>query len=170
MYYLALLNAAVRRCKNGTWTEEAEVFDKYHADKMRSIRENGVRTRLQMIWKIYVYLRDMFKRKFVDLDLQNKFNEAVRDRLNALEEREFNQPPTPRNPRANRGDNDGEFRCGRCKSTAVHPGIGARECTFKIYKPKISKKMGRTADELMAEGKTRPEAIETAIEKHKNDN
>jgi hypothetical protein len=92
-------------------------------------------------------------------------------KLEQMEERLKNNSRQPRPPAAPaaRSPVGGDIRCGRCKSDKVHPNVGANDCSFKNFRFRVSKLMGKTAEDLMAAGKSNAEAIAAAIEKHKHE-
>jgi hypothetical protein len=170
--YTALLMEAERMCTNGSWTEEAQIFLEHHADKLGTIREVGARTRLQLIWQTYTYLRDAQRNRFTSVVLQEKQHRSVRQRMEDMElrltEASHNNRAGNRNPTSPAGDD--AHKCSRCRSSTLHPGIGGDSCIFKDYRFRVSKIMARTAEKLILEGKGRTEAIAAATEKHKNEN
>jgi hypothetical protein len=169
--YTALLMEAERMCTNGSWTEEAQIFLEHHADKLGTIREIGARTRLQLVWQTYTYLRDTQRNRFTSVVLQEKQHRSVRQRMEDMELRLTEASHTPRGGARNPPNpNDDAHKCSRCRSSTLHPGVGGEFCVFKSFRFRVSKIMARTAEKLILEGKGREEAIAAATEKHKNEN
>ena len=143
--YRALLQATERKCTHNVCTNEADIFLLYHANKLGTIRMISARTRLQLLWRNYTYLRNSWRNNFTSPSLQDKQAKCVRDQLAALESRmsaaagaqprRGNVPVTPRRI-------EGPVKCGRCKSERVHPDVGAIQCPFKNFRFTVSKNMG----------------------------
>jgi hypothetical protein len=170
-HYESLLMEAERLCTGNEWTDEAELFLSHHAERLGTIRSISSRTRLQLLWRNYTYLRNGQRERFISSSLQNKRAKAMRVRLEQMEERmeaSNRQPRRPGTP-GTRPLVEGEFKCGRCKSDKVHPSVGAMDCPFKNFRFRVSKLMGKTAEGLMAAGKSNAEAISAALEKHKHE-
>ena len=170
--YQALLVEGERLCLGGVWTDEVETYFGHHSDRMGSIRRIGCPTRLQLPIRMYIYLRDARRNKFTCASLQQKQARAVRNKLEALEARLSSQPrnsPRPGGGVGGRGggNNEDGFRCSRCNSKNVHPGTGGQNCPFKGFRYKISKLIGKTANKLMGEGKSKNDVIEEALETHR---
>ena len=131
------------------------------------------RTRLQLLWQNYTYLRNSWRNNFTSPSLQDKQAKCVKDKFVALEAqmtaaavaqpRRGNVPITPRRI-------EGPVKCGRCKSERVHPEVGVIQCPYKNFRFTVSKNMGRTAEQLMTTGRTREEAIAEAIAQHRAEN
>jgi hypothetical protein len=152
-----------RLCVHGAWTDEAELFLNHHAERLGTIRSISARTRLQLLWRNYTYLRNSYRNKFTCASLQQKQAKALQGRLEQMErkmEHGYTTPVRPQQPRSP----GGELRCARCKSTKVHPNVGADNCPFRGHRFKVSKAMGRVAERLLEEGKTKEEAIAQALE------
>jgi hypothetical protein len=172
--YRALLQAAERLCGNSVWTDEADIFMTYHANKLGTIRTISARTRLQLLWRNYTYLRNSWRNNFTSPSLQDKQARCVRDQLTALEARltatAVGRAAQPRNTPTTPRRAEGPVKCGRCKSEKVHPEVGAIQCPFKNFRFTVSKNMGRTAEQLITAGRNKEEAITEAITKHRAEN
>jgi hypothetical protein len=195
LHYKALLFEVEYMCNGSRLSRQAEVFLQHHARKLGLIRTHRARTRLQLIWMTYTYLRDARSEKFVSQNLQLKQTDALRvemeDMRNHQNQSTRNTTRTPRsgNPGGsgyngggsssgtgidpgpsnhNSGGNQ-PLQCGGCKSKKIHPDIGRRGCPFKDFPDPLARKMGKTAEELIGAGKSKAQAINEAIQKHQND-
>ena len=84
-YDRGLLTHCERLCVGGVWSEKARLFMDHHSDKLSTIRTICARTRRQLIWQVYTYLRDGQRTKYVSSELQLKWSEAVREKLEEME-------------------------------------------------------------------------------------
>ena len=136
----------------------------------------------------YTYLRDARQSRFASQGLLSKQTDALREEMDTL--RQVQSPPNNRNNRNNTGggaggnnnpggrggqqrsqqhEGEGEgLLCSGCKSRSIHPGIGKRGCPFKEFPDVAARKMAKTAEELITSGKTRAQAINEAIQKHRD--
>jgi hypothetical protein len=194
-HYKALLSEVEFMCQGTKLTKQAEVFLNHHARKLALIRTHRARTRLQLIWMTYTYLRDSRSIKFVSQGLQAKQTDALREELDGLRSLQYNRNNTSRNTRGSDGpgggqsgynrpgntpggggnnppDNHGEghtFQCSGCKSKKLHPDIGRRGCPFRDFPDTVARKMAKWAEDLMAGGKVKNTAINEAIQKFQSD-
>jgi hypothetical protein len=192
MHYRALLNEVEYMCNGDGMSRQAEIFLAYHANKLALIRTHRARTRLQLIWMSYTYLRDAHAAKFVSQSLQAKQTDNLREELGLLREGQAN-----RTTRTNRGggsggsnqssqhDNGGssgpsgtshsgqgggggagDLQCSGCRSKKIHPNTGRRGCPFKDFPDALARKMAKTCEEFMVAGKSKHAAINEAMLKH----
>jgi hypothetical protein len=189
--YKALLSEVEYMSSGNVMSRQAEIFLAHHASKLGMIRTHRARTRLQLVWMTYTYLRDARQNRFASQGLLSKQTDALREEMDSLR-----QVQIPRNNRNNRnnpvggaaGNNnpggggggqrgqqqdsnqpEGEgLLCSGCKSRSIHPGIGKRGCPFKEFPDVAARKMAKTAEELMTGGKARSQALNEAIQKHRD--
>ena len=141
----------------------------HHSDKLGTIRTIRARTRMQLIWQIYTYLRDGQRTKYVSSELQLKWSEAVREKLEEMEakmERWTTERGNPPPPRDNTRD-ENTCRCSHCKSSEVHPG-GRALCPWKETEQKLARKMARTAIAKINAGQSKETAIQEATAEHQD--
>ena len=84
-------------------TGRSLVFLNHHARKLALIRTHRARTRLQLIWMTYTYLRDSRSIKLVSQGLQAKQTDALREELDGLRSLQSNRNNTNRNTRGSDG-------------------------------------------------------------------
>jgi hypothetical protein len=89
--YKALMNEVEYMCNGGEMTKQAEVFLNHHAAKLAMIRTHRARTRLQLVWMSYTYLRDARAAKFGSQTLQSKQTDTLRLELTSLCEMQTNR-------------------------------------------------------------------------------
>jgi hypothetical protein len=170
--YRALLLEVEHMCTGAELSAAALVFLKHHSAKLRLIRTHRARTRLQLIWMTYTYLRDARAARFSSQALQGKQTDVLREALLALQAAQTPaRTPHNRNNQQRPRDEAGgaPIKCSGCNSRNLHPGIGRRDCPFKSYPSRLARKMGKTADEQLGEGKTKDQAIAKAIQEHAED-
>jgi hypothetical protein len=194
LHYRALIHEVEYMCNGGSLTRQAEIFLQHHATKLALIRTHRARTRLQLIWMSYTYLRDARAARFVSATLQTRQTDNLRLEMVAL--REMQTTRNPRNqgnttfpnrqgggqqPDGNSGpsqsynargsgtsNGDGELQCAGCKSKKIHPATGRRGCPFKEFTDTVARKMAKTCEELMTGGKSKHAAINEAVLKHQS--
>jgi hypothetical protein len=192
MHYRALLSEVEYMCNGGGMTKQAEIFLAFHANKLALIRTHRARTRLQLIWMSYTYLRDAHAARFASQTLQNKQTDNLREELNLLRDGHAtsrtvctsrnggSQAQTGGNPQPsqhdggggnnrggpNSGNGSNDLQCAGCRSKKIHPDTGRRGCPFKEFPDALARKMAKTCEELMTAGKAKHAAINEAVLKH----
>ena len=185
--YRALLLEVEHMCAGSEFTTAAKVFIDHHSTKLRLIRTHRARTRLQLIWMTYSYLREARLNKFVSQALQVKQTEVLRGEIETLrnapnlhrgraappgnQARNSGTPPyggpnAGQNSNPEGGQGQSVIKCAGCASKKIHPGEGRSNCPFKDYNGSVARKMAKAAEELMVTGKTKDEAIAEALAKH----
>jgi Caulimovirus viroplasmin len=134
--YIRLLEKAESMTSVYTW-ERVLFFLDYHAVKLATIRAIAT-SRLHLITRSYVYLRDAEVEKFISSGYQGTLMEQV---LTTLDKPKSSQSPSPA------GDTKRKAHCTKCATTG-HPG-GFRKCPLKDMTNTLAKKWGKAAVELM---------------------
>ena len=124
--YPSLLVEAEHMCLGANLSNAAKVFLEHHSQKLLRIRTFRARTRIQLIWMTYTYLRNGRASKWVSTDLQKKQTDTLQDEMEALRlSHNCNGNNNNRNnDRGNGGGNGGGTRAGNGGGNGGNGGSG----------------------------------------------